>query len=47
MNFGWVGENGVEKKYSFYDYIENEIKRNIKRMQTSWQLYSSINKSKK
>lgn len=35
MNFGWVGENGVEKKYSFYDYIENEIKRNIKRIQQS------------
>lgn len=30
--FGWVNENGVEKRKSFADYIKQEIKRNIDRI---------------
>lgn len=30
--FGWIGENGLEKKKLFYEYIEKEIKRNIQRI---------------
>lgn len=35
MIFGWIGQNGVERKESFGDYIESEIKRNIKRIKES------------
>lgn len=31
-SFGWVNESGVEKRESFADYIEQEIKRNINRI---------------
>lgn len=31
-SFGWVSENGVEKRKSFADYIKQEIKRNINRI---------------
>ena len=33
MNFGWIGESGVEKKESFASYIESEIERNTNRIQ--------------
>lgn len=33
MNFGWIGERGVEKRDSFSSYIESEIKRNTNRIQ--------------
>lgn len=32
-DFGWIGASGVEKKDSFANYIESEIKRNINRIQ--------------
>ena len=31
-SFGWVSENGVEKRKSFADYIKQEIERNINRI---------------
>ena len=31
-SFGWVSENGVEKRRAFADYIKQEIKRNINRI---------------
>lgn len=31
-SFGWVSENGVEKRKSFADYIKKEIERNINRI---------------
>jgi aminoglycoside phosphotransferase (APT) family kinase protein len=30
--FGWIGNNGIEEKKSFYNYIDEEIIRNIKRI---------------
>lgn len=32
-NFGWIGNNGIEEKKFFHQYIENEIKRNLNRIQ--------------
>lgn len=33
QKFGWIGKNGLEGKEFFYEYIENEIKRNVKKIQ--------------
>jgi len=32
-SFGWIGIDGLDEKKTFYEYIENEIKRNLSRIQ--------------
>ena len=33
INFGWIGKDGLEEKNSFYEYIEEDIKRNLNRIE--------------
>ncbi len=32
ISFGWIGVNGLDEKQFFYQYIEEDIKRNIERI---------------
>lgn len=32
INFGWIGENGLEEKSHFYEYLKEDVKRNLSRI---------------
>lgn len=33
INFGWIGKDGLEKRENFYEYVKEDVKRNINRIE--------------